>query len=772
MHALKVLEFDEIRSRLAVHCESELARGVAEKCVPSFDASEVWELLFQTQEAHEALGHLSMPSLSPIISLKQELRRAGKGAVLGSKELYDIAAAANAMILAADTLASSREKYPRLWSLASGMPVLTTLSKEIFDSTDGIDLLDSASPELQSLRKRKNSLSSKVLDVIQTVLNRNRDLLSDLVYTVRDGRYVLPLKAENRGKIKGIVHDTSASGQTIYVEPESVLAIGNEIKEVEALERHEVLRILTKLSSKVGVHANELLTGLELAASIDLIFARARFAYEIKGSAPVPLATTGIEVENAKHPLMDPTKAVPLNLAVAPGSSVIVTGPNTGGKTVSIKTIGLFVCMAQCGMFPPALHWKFCPFSRLWADIGDEQSLNQSLSTFSAHIKNIGEALRNVEKNSLVLLDELGAGTDPAEGSALAREILAELHDQGAAVLASTHYGELKAFAFETEGFQNAAMEFDNKTFQPTYKLIMGAPGASHALKIAEKYGIPKNIVDRARAGLDHQDRSLASMMESLEVSQKLARQAQAEADRRSAELKQKDERATRKLIEADEIRKSVREKSHEAIEEVLRQLRLEAEDLFEELKRAPSDARVQSHVRQGLRDIQSRGSKIRDQYKAVEKAPTQSVSLEAGMAIKVDGYGQPGVVLETPKGKQVKVQMGVLKMTVPVHKVIPIQAATKPPSRQTQTMLQAAQTVKSEIHLRALRAEDAQLELEKFIDDAVMAGIEKVRIVHGKGEGILREMTHQYLKLRSDVKDFHDADSAEGGFGVTVVHF
>lgn len=774
MHALKVLDFGGIRERLAEFCETRPSADLAAQISPEFEAKVVWEQLDETKEAYDFLGIAAFPSQSPVKDLRNEVKRAGKGGVLDSSELYAIGAAIEVMDETYQVLSSAQEDHPRLAHYAQSLPSFPDLAAQIAATTDGVDVKDSASQELASLRKRKASLVAKVVETIQGFINgKARDLLSDPIYTVRDGRYVLPLKAEHRGKIKGIVHDTSTTGQTIFIEPEAVLNAANQVREVESAERAEIARILKALSKKVGDRAGEISKGLEISWHLDLIFAKARLAYEMKALPPQPLHKPGIQIENGRHPLLDPKIAVPLTINVSHGNSVLITGPNTGGKTVSIKTVGLFVLMAQCGMFCPAHEWKFCPFTKIWADIGDEQSLNQSLSTFSGHIKNIALALKQVVPGSIALLDEVGAGTDPAEGAALARAILEALHESGAAIIASTHYGELKAFAYEAEGFTNAAMEFDPKTHQPTYKLMVGAPGASHALRIAQKYGIPHKVIERAKESLGSQQQSVATMLESLEVSQKLARQAQGEADRRLSELKEQEARAARKLSEAEEIRKNVRAKTEESIEETLRDLRIEAETLFEDLKRSPHDPKIQTYVREGLRNVQERGKNLAKKHKNNAPTPQAPEKIETGMVVKVSGYTQQGVILEAPPGRKSYVQMGVLKMWIDNHLLsVVFESIPEPKKQRTGTLLQAAQTVRTEIHLRAYRAEEAKDHLEKFLDDANMAGLEKVRIVHGKGEGILRQMTHQVLKLRSEVADYHDADPAEGGHGVTLVTF
>lgn len=775
-HALKVLEFDSILERLQTNCETALGAAQAEALEPAFGTDIVWEQLAETSEAYVALGESSPPSLGAIRDLKSSLKRSSKGGQLGGEELYSVGASLSAMRGMRSFLQVKREAYPLLWQKAERLPDIRKLEESLLDSleTNG-DVRESASPHLSTLRHRKASANQRLLDKIQSyTTGRTRELLSDPIYTVRDGRFVIPLKAENRGKVRGIVHDTSATGQTIFVEPEDVLQLGNALREIQAAERVEVQRILTYLSSTVGEHAEAITYGLGAAGEIDFIFAKARLGYAMKGTMPERLKSKArIEIAGGKHPLLDVVKAIPLDLAVGQESSVLITGPNTGGKTVAIKTVGLFVLMAQSGLMPPALAIKLSPFAQVWADIGDEQSLNQSLSTFSGHIKNIAEALKFLRPGAIALFDEIGAGTDPAEGAALAQAILLEMQRLGACVLASTHYGELKAFAYETEGFANAAMEFDAKTLQPTYKLRLGAAGASQALRIAERYGIPKPVIEKAREGLSTQHQDVALMLERLEEAQKLARIAQGEADRRLAELRKAEQIAARKLEEATEIRQNVHAKANQVIEDALREIRLEATEIFEDLKTGPrTEANIHS-ARNRLRGLQEVGQDLAQEYLPHQKeAGEKPAGLKKGMAVRIQGMTLPGTLLEDPTGKTVPVQVGAMKMTV---KTVDLRAAGVVKSTvkaKPNLGLQRTMNATTEIHLRAMRAENAVEELEKFIDDAVLAGVPSVRIVHGKGEGILRQVTRETLRKHPDVASYRDGEPPEGGHGVTIAVF
>ncbi|HWD41750.1 MAG TPA: endonuclease MutS2 [Fimbriimonas sp.] len=772
MHALDVLEFPLIRQRLRFHCETPLAEQFAGELQPSFDYQEVWDLLNLTREGHEALSKHSAPALGAVGDPREAVSMAAKGSTLDGSVLYRIGESLRAMRALKAFLDPRGADLPRLSAHAARLPDQKRLEDQLTGAIepDG-NVKDSASAGLESIRNRKKASVGKIQERIQSYISgRSRDLLSDPIYTIRDGRYVLPLKAENRGKIRGIVHDASASGQTIYVEPEDVLQLGNALRELEAAERAEVQRLLAMWSAKVGAVADEIVAGVEAASAVDFVLAKARLGYDMKATLPEKSRKPfSIEVQGGRHPLLDQEQVVPLDIEVGKAQSVLITGPNTGGKTVAIKCVGLFVLMAQSGLMLPAIHVTLSPFSQVWADIGDEQSLQQSLSTFSGHVKNIAEALRRLKDGALVLFDEIGAGTDPAEGAALAKSILVTLAEGGATILASTHYGELKAFAFNQAGFTNAAMEFDTRTLRPTYKLRMGAPGASQALRIAERYGISKEVVEKARENLGDEAQDLASMLERLENAQKQARTAQSEADRRLAELQKAEQRANRKLAEAEEIRRNAHAKANEVIEAALREIRLEAASLFEELKSSPRDPRATERVRQSLRNLDEAGHDLAKAFLPKRKA-REPARVHKGALVKIEGLTQTGTVLEEPRDGVVQVQVGILKMSVPIERIEETRTASKEEVKPRRNVgLQKAIAATTEIDLRHLRAEEAERDLERFLDDAVLAGLDSVRIVHGKGEGVLRKVTQSLLRAHSGISSYRDGEPAEGGQGVTI---
>ncbi len=771
-HAQQVLEYQAIKALLATRCETETAGEFAIGLEPSFNGQEVEELLNQSDEAYRCIADDSPPTLAACRQLQDALKRAEKGGSLGGLELIQIADAMFAMRNMRRFLDPKKLTFPRLWIHGDLFPDIQRLESKLFDTLDASgDVRETASPKLASLRAKRRGTQSRLLERIQAHTNRNRELLSDPIYTVRDGRYVIPVKSEYRGRIKGIVHDTSASGQTVYIEPDDVLQLGNQIREIESAEREEYAAILRALSARVGEHAAEIALGLTSACELDLLFAKARLAFDLKCCKPDLLKSAGLEFEGARHPLLDPEIVVPIDMSLGVRSKgLLITGPNTGGKTVAMKTVGLFVLMAQSGLFLPARMARIGPFSQVWADIGDEQSLQQSLSTFSAHLRNISQAVKGLEKGALVLLDEIGAGTDPAEGAALAKALLRHLIDNGAIVLSSSHYGELKSFAFETEGFANAAMEFDSKSLRPTYRVLMGAVGSSHALKIAERHGIPKAIVDVAKEAIEGRDMELGRAFEQLETAQKQARIAQGEADRKLAEATRMEKNAQAKLAEADEIRRTVHARANAEIEEVLREVRLQAHDVFENLKQS-ADQKVVQTAREELKQIQVKGQKRGEKFKVPQIEATEK-PLVKGAEVRIQGHNQTGILLTDPKDGKVQVQVGALKMSFAVNALTPMVSKTKLASKATSLQLGRAQSAATEIHLRAQRAEDAVEQLEKFLDEAMLAGLHQVRIVHGKGEGILRKATHDILRKYRGIKSFRDGEPGEGGAGVTIALF
>ena len=775
VRALRILEFQSIRDRLVLGCQTEMGRTVAESIMPEFEEDAIWQLLDQTLEAYDLLGTSPPPSLSGVFDVRNAAKMAAKGSQLGGEQLYRIGTALAATAVFKSYLEVTEPKHLAVYTNLL-LPDAKLEGELIYSLDSDGSVLDQASPALAEIRVKKRAAQAKIVERIQAyTTGRYRDYLSDPIYTMRDGRYVIPLKADHKGKIKGIVHDTSSTGSTVFLEPEDVLNAANAARQLEGQEVEEEKRILKVLSAKVGNVASGIVSSVTQLGDLDLIFGKARLAGDMRAGIPQRVSGHFLEIKGGRHPLLERDKVVPLDIEVAAGSSVVITGPNTGGKTVAIKAVGLFIAMLQCGMLPPAYHCRFGHFTQIWADIGDEQSLEQSLSTFSAHLKNIASALNNLQKGAIVLLDEVGAGTDPAEGAALARAFLMEFHEGGAAVLASTHYGELKAFAFSMEGFRNASMEFDSKSLKPTYRLILGAAGASQALKIAERYGIDRRVIARAEEELSEQHKDVAEMLHNLENAQKQARIAQSEADKRTAELRELEATAERKLREAEDIRKRANERAHDAIESTLREIRIQSDDIIENLKKQGVKQDTLQKARGDLRALDELGKGVSAQFKGQNKPQlaTEKHAFKKGDIVQVLGMQQNGTLLEDGLGKDVMVQLGAIKMKIDVRKLLPTNLTHKASGSSRQGVnLAKTMSAKTEITLRNKRAEDALQELERFIDDAILGNVPFVRVVHGKGEGILRQITQDFLRKHKDVKSYRDGDATEGGQGVTVVNF
>lgn len=769
-HALQVLDFETVLSRLASECESSLGATLATELRPSFKSEEVVRLLAQTDEAFRLLATERLPNLVGIRDLREATNRAAKGATLDGQSIYFIGEALSTMRALRTVLKPKQEAFPVLWAIVQNLLEDPKTEEIILRSVDsGGEVMDSATTELAKLRRAKRNAAQRLTDKIHSyTTGSHRDHLSDPIVTQRGGRYVVPVKAEHRAKIRGIVHDTSSSGQTLFIEPTEVIEIGNALREAEAAEIAEIARILTNLSSRIGALGMELVGSIEAAGGVDLILAKARYGYRLHGCVPEASRPAHCFIELGRHPLLDEKIAIPLTMDLGgEQDGVLITGPNTGGKTVAMKTVGLFVAMSQAGMMVPARRAKMGHFSQIWADIGDEQSMQQSLSTFSAHIKNIAEALVNLKPGSLVILDEIGAGTDPAEGAALAKSVLLEIQSKRAKVLASTHYGELKLFATNTPGFINSSMEFDVKTLRPTYRLLTGTPGSSHALKIAERYGMPKEVVEKARQDQGIQEQDVAKMLEQLEHAQRRAQKAQSESDRLTHRLKEVEALAEKKLKEADEIRRTARQRVADAVEAEMRQLRMDASDLFEQLKKAaPSEV---DKARARLKELNARGESLATKTRPDRPKPKE-YEIHKGMSVRVRGFSQTGSVLEEPRDGKANVQLGSIKMTVKTADLEPEQLPSKPKQAARKShQLEKAQTASIEFNLRGFRAEDAELELERFLDESILAGMDSVRIIHGKGEGILRQVTQSILKRHRGVKSFRDGESTEGGQGATI---
>lgn len=773
---LDVLEFDKIKSFVANEAISDLGREKVAEMSPATDFETVEFQINETDEISQIYNKHRLPSLSGLTKVAQYIHRSTIGGVLNVTELNAIKRliqVQNQFKTFYNQLLEEDEevKYPILDSQMAQLPILTDLFKDINDKCDAHDLYDHASYELQSIRSKISSTNQRIRQNLDRVVKSqvNRKKLSDAIVTVRNDRNVIPVKAEYRQDFNGIVHDQSASGQTLYIEPSSVVEMNNQISRLHNDEAVERERILTELTSQVAVESDALLLAESIMGHLDFLIAKARYARAIKGTKPTFHNERTVYLPNAYHPLLDHNTVVANTIEFVDDiETVIITGPNTGGKTVTLKTLGLIIVMAQSGMLIPTLDGsQLSVFENVYCDIGDEQSIEQSLSTFSSHMKNIVEILKEADKNNLILFDELGAGTDPSEGAALAMSILDHVRNLGALVMATTHYPELKAYSYNREGVMNASVEFDVETLSPTYKLLMGVPGRSNAFDISKKLGLSLNIINKAKTMIGTDEQEINNMIESLEKNSKRVDEQRIELDRLVKEAQTTHDELEKQYQQYQNYEKSLMDEAKEKANQRVKSATKEADAILKELRelRDKKGADVKEH------ELIDKKKQLDDQYEA--KSIKQNVQkqkydkIQAGDEVKVLSYGQKGEVLELVGDEEAVVQMGILKMKLPIED---LEKMKKKKETSTKMVTRAnRQTVKTELDLRGYRYEDALIELDQYLDQAVLSNFEQVYIIHGKGTGALQKGVQQHLKRHKSVKTFRGGMPSEGGFGVTV---
>ena len=773
---LDVLEFDKIKSFVANEAISDLGREKVAEMSPATDFETVEFQINETDEISQIYNKHRLPSLSGLTKVAQYIHRSTIGGVLNVTELNAIKRliqVQNQFKTFYNQLLEEDEevKYPILDSQMAQLPILTDLFKDINDKCDAHDLYDHASYELQSIRSKISSTNQRIRQNLDRVVKSqaNQKKLSDAIVTVRNDRNVIPVKAEYRQDFNGIVHDQSASGQTLYIEPSSVVEMNNQISRLRNDEAVERERILTELTSQVAVESDALLLAESIMGHLDFLIAKARYARAIKGTKPTFHNERTVYLPNAYHPLLDHNTVVANTIEFVDDiETVIITGPNTGGKTVTLKTLGLIIVMAQSGMLIPTLDGsQLSVFENVYCDIGDEQSIEQSLSTFSSHMKNIVEILKEADKNSLILFDELGAGTDPSEGAALAMSILDHVRNLGALVMATTHYPELKAYSYNREGVMNASVEFDVETLSPTYKLLMGVPGRSNAFDISKKLGLSLNIINKAKTMIGTDEQEINNMIESLEKNSKRVDEQRIELDRLVKEAQTTHDELEKQYQQYQNYEKSLMDEAKEKANQRVKSATKEADAILKELRelRDKKGADVKEH------ELIDKKKQLDDQYEA--KSIKQNVQkqkydkIQAGDEVKVLSYGQKGEVLELVGDEEAVVQMGILKMKLPIEDLEKMKKKKETPTKMVTRANR--QTVKTELDLRGYRYEDALIELDQYLDQAVLSNFEQVYIIHGKGTGALQKGVQQHLKRHKSVKTFRGGMPSEGGFGVTV---
>lgn len=784
--ALKTLEYNKITDRLASHASSEPGIKLCRELQPMMDMDEINSALKQTSDAVSRIfrhGSISFAGLKDIRPLTKALE---VGSALGMSELLDICSLLKVAAGARRYGVSEDETADSLSGLFNVIYDIADVRREIERCILSEDeIADDASAELKNIRRQMRICTERIRTELNSMLNgSDRTYLQEAVITTRGGRYCIPVKAEYKSQVPGMVHDQSKAGSTFFIEPMSVVRLNNEIREYEVKESEEIAKILASLSAMAGNYTAELDADYDILSQLDFIFAKAKLSFEYKGSEPIMNTRGYINIRKGRHPLIDSRKVVPIDVSIGDEySELIITGPNTGGKTVTLKTIGLFSLLGQSGLHIPAAdNSELTVFNDIFADIGDEQSIEQSLSTFSSHMKNIIEILAKADSNSLVLFDELCAGTDPTEGAALAISILTSLHKLRVTTVATTHYSELKIFALSTEGVQNACCEFDVATLAPTYRLLIGIPGKSNAFAISGKLGLPQYIIDDAKESLASEDVAFEDVISDLEKSRVTIEREKLELEEYKKEVEDLKNQLKAKNERLDERSDNILQKAREEASAILREAKETADDAIRKLNKANAAG-------MSVTELEKQRQRIKDNINKVDKgrilkpqAPARqhkASDFHIGDRVHVASLNLDGTVHTLPNQKgELNVTIGIMNYNVNMSDLTIIEEASEMRKLKQKSSgigklkMSKTASISPEINLIGMTSDEAIMTLDKYLDDAFLSHISPVRIVHGKGSGILRNAVHNYLKRQKHVKSFRLGSFGEGDYGVTIVEF
>ena len=774
----KALELDKILNMLANETAIPDAHEQALRIEPMWGLFEVNEALNQTQDAHMLIGRFGAPSFSGISNIANALRRAQAGGCLTMSELLKIAQALRVI----RGVKEWRNKSASIETTLDNHFQSLSTNKFLEDKINTCiiseeELSDNASSTLSDIRRKIRIAQSKAREVLDKIIHSSthQKYLQDAIVTQRDGRYVVPVKAECRGNVAGLVHDTSASGSTVFIEPMGVVQANNDIRVLESKEQAEIEKILYELSSTCGTHADEIIESYNFIVELNVIFSKAQLAYKMKATMPKMNDNGVIDLKQARHPLIPDKVVVPTDITLGKEfDTLVITGPNTGGKTVSLKTIGLLTLMAMCGlMVPCADNSELSTFRRVLVDIGDEQSIEQSLSTFSAHMTNIIGILKLANRSTLALIDELGAGTDPVEGAALAVSILEKLRSKGAKIASTTHYAELKEYALKTEKVENGCCEFDVKTLRPTYKLLIGVPGKSNAFAISKRLGMEDDVVDRARELVSNESRQFENVVETLEERRQELEKTLAQAHSELSKARTEREKAQKEMERAKkEAQREIEKAKHEA-SLLLSKTKAQAYALIDDLEKAQKakamSADDRAKLKRNMRDLEDTADPVKNNENSSYKLPRD---LKIGDSVLIFDIDKKAEVLELPEKGQVLVQAGIIKTRVPLSNLRllndeKVTVPKRPERKVTKSVTARAQT---EIDLRGQTAVEAIIATDQAIDTAILTNTHTLTIIHGKGTGVLRAEIHRHLKTHKAVKFFRLGTFGEGEAGVTIV--
>ena len=787
---LTTLEYNKIIDLLTEKADSEPGKKLCRDLVPSTDLSAIRTAQRETKDALARLFRIGSTSFGSNRDLGFSIRSLEIGSSLSMSELLKLASFLDNVSRIKTYGKKEREDLPNdsLDAYFEGLTPMTQLANEINRCIlSEEEMADDASPRLKSIRRSKLSTNEKIHSQLTSMVNgAYRTFLQDAVITMRDNRYCIPVKAEYKSQVSGMVHDQSSTGSTFFIEPAAVVNLNNQLKELDLQEQEEIEVILGDLSSQAAVHTSELAADQKIMTTLDFIFAKAKLAMEQNATEPIFNTEHYIQIRKGRHPLLDKKKAVPIDVRLGKDFDLLViTGPNTGGKTVSLKTVGLFTLMGQAGLHIPALdRSELSIFSEVYADIGDEQSIEQSLSTFSSHMTRVVHILQHADTDSLCLFDELGAGTDPTEGAALAIAILNYLHDRGIRTMATTHYSELKIYALSTNFVENACCEFDVETLRPTYRLLIGIPGKSNAFAISSKLGLSDEIINAAKEQISKEDESFEDVIADLEQSRVTIEKEQQEIAEYKERIRTLQEQLQKKNEKIDQAKDKILRDANEKARAILQEAKDVADETIRDFNKAGASADIKEleKKRQKVRDkINEKNGKLalgNTQKKPVGQKTVDPKKLKKGDSVKIISMNLKGIVNTLPDAKgNLFVQCGIMRMQTNINDLVPVkeETITAPALQRTNTgklKMSKSFSVSSEINLLGCTVDEAIAKLDKYLDDAYLAHLPSVRVVHGKGTGALRSAVQSHLKRLKYVKEYRLGEYGEGDAGVTIVTF
>ena len=787
---LTTLEYTKIIDLLTEKADSEPGKKLCRELVPSTDLSAIRTAQQETKDALARLFRIGSTSFGSNRDLGFSIRSLEIGSSLSMSELLKLASFLDNVSRIKTYGKKEREDFPNdsLDAYFEGLTPMTQLVNEINRCIlSEEEMADDASPRLKSIRRSKLSTNEKIHSQLTSMVNgAYRTFLQDAVITMRDNRYCIPVKAEYKSQVSGMVHDQSSTGSTFFIEPAAVVNLNNQLKELDLQEQEEIEVILGDLSSQVAVHTSELAADQKIMTTLDFIFAKAKLAMEQNATEPIFNTEHYIQIRKGRHPLLDKKKAVPIDVRLGKDFDLLViTGPNTGGKTVSLKTVGLFTLMGQAGLHIPALdRSELSIFSEVYADIGDEQSIEQSLSTFSSHMTRVVHILQHADADSLCLFDELGAGTDPTEGAALAIAILNYLHDRGIRTMATTHYSELKIYALSTNFVENACCEFDVETLRPTYRLLIGIPGKSNAFAISSKLGLSDEIINAAKEQISKEDESFEDVIADLEQSRVTIEKEQQEIAEYKERIRTLQEQLQKKNEKIDQAKDKILRDANEKARAILQEAKDVADETIRDFNKAGASADIKEleKKRQKVRDkINEKNGKLalgNNQKKPANQKTVDPKKLKKGDSVKIISMNLKGIVNTLPDARgNLFVQCGIMRMQTNINDLVPVkeETITAPALQRTNTgklKMSKSFSVSSEINLLGCTVDEAIAKLDKYLDDAYLAHLPSVRVVHGKGTGALRSAVQSHLKRLKYVKEYRLGEYGEGDAGVTIVTF